>query len=87
MKVVSVAYDKDTEFILGIVQEFKEVCILETFSNNKRKEQKAVKAIQTTLGTKNLPLIAIEDENFELVGGVWPENNPDWKTELKNKLS
>lgn len=86
MKVLSVAYDRDTEFILDIVKEFESSCIISTFSNSKRKEQKSVRGIQTALGTKSLPLIAIEDENFELVGAIWPENNPDWKTEINNKL-
>lgn len=86
MKILSVAYDNNSDFILEIVYKFDKVCIVETFNNNKRLEQKSVRGIQNLLATNSLPLIAIKDENLELVGGIWPENNPDWENELIKKL-
>jgi len=87
MKVVKVVYNKDTNFIIDIVEEFKDKCILEFYSINKRQDMKKARVIQEDMGTKNLPVIAIEDENFELVGGIYSESKPDWRSELILKLN
>lgn len=87
MKVFRVAYDNETRFILDILEtiEVKDF-ILETFNANKRKEKKTVSGIQTDLGTKNLPLIQILDENLELIDAIWSEHNPDWEQVILSKI-
>lgn len=87
MRIVKVVYNKDTNFIVDIVEQFKGTCILELYNINKRQDIKKAKVIQEDLGTKNLPLIAIEDENFELVGGIYSESKPNWRSELISKLN
>lgn len=87
MRIVKVVYNKDTNFIVDIVEKFKNDCILEFYSINKRQDMKKARVIQEDMGTKKLPLIAIEDENFELVGGIYSESNPDWRSELILKLN
>lgn len=86
MRLVKVVYDKESDFILNIVESFRNKCILETYSMNNRKQMKSGKEILTNLGTKNLPLITFEDENLELVAAIWSEDNPDWKAEIIKKL-
>lgn len=87
MRVVRVAYNNDTKFILDIFENIEGNFITEFFSLDKRKEQKSARGIQTDLGSKKVPLVAILDENLELVGAVWPENNPDWKEEIMFKIN
>lgn len=87
MRVIKVVYNKDTNFIVDIVEEFKDNCILEFYSINKRQDMKKARVIQEDMGTKNLPVIAIEDENFELVGGIYSESKPNWRSELISKLN
>lgn len=86
MKILKVAYNDDTKFILDIVQEFSDYCIVETYSLNNRKQMKTVRTIQEELGTKKLPVICFEDDNLEIIGGIWPENNPDWKKEIIKQM-
>lgn len=86
MKILKVAYNNDTKFILDIVQQFSEYCIIETYNLNNRKQMKAVRTIQEDLGTKKLPVISFEDENYEIIGGIWSENNPDWKEEIIKQM-
>ena len=82
MKVVRVAYNKDTKFIIDIIEKFEEYFYLEKYNLNNRKESKIVRSIQTELGSKNLPLIAIQDENLDLIGAIWSENKPNWEEEI-----
>lgn len=86
MKVIKVVYDNDNSFILDIVNEVKGKNIIEAYNLNNRKESKKGRSILTTLGTKLTPVIAIEDENLELIAGIWSENNPNWREELIKKL-
>ena len=86
MKIIRVVYDKDCEFILDIVEEFADQHYVESYSLDKRKEVKSARVIQTDLGSKNVPLIAIEDENQELVAAVYSESNPNWRESLIEKL-
>lgn len=87
MRVLKVVYDNKTSFIVDIVNSIKGNYLVDFYSLNKRKEIKYAKEIQTELGTTKLPLIAFLDENFELVDGIWSENNPDWKNEILNKIN
>jgi len=87
MRVVKVVYNNNTKFILDILKNIKGNFIAEYFNLDKRKEQKSARVIQTELGSKNSPLVAILDENLELVGAVWPENNPDWEKEITHKIN
>ena len=82
MKVVRIAYNKDTKFIIDIIEKFEEYFYLEKYNLNNRKESKIVRSIQTELGSKKLPLIAIQDENLDLIGAIWSENNPNWEEEI-----
>ena len=87
MKVFRIVYNKETSFILDYIESIeKKGLIIETFSLDKRKESKTAKGIQTDLGTKNVPLVQILDENLELIDAIWPENNPDWNKEILNKI-
>lgn len=86
MRVIRVVYNNKTKFILEILEEFNETFIVETYSMDKRKEVKTARTIQENMGTKNVPLISIEDENLEIVAGIYSETKPDWKIELTNKL-
>lgn len=86
MRVIKVAYNNDTNFIVDIVKSIEGKFIVEFFNLNKRKEIKSVRGIQTELGTTNLPLIAFLDENLELVDAIWPENSPDWAEEIKLRI-
>ena len=87
MKVFRVAYNNETKFILDILETIEaKGFILETFNANKRKEKKTVSGIQTDLGTRNLPLIQILDENLELIDAIWSEHNPDWKQVILSKI-
>ena len=87
MKIFRIVYNNETSFILDHVSSInRKGLLIETFSLNKRKESKTAKGIQTDLGTKNVPLIQILDENLELIDAIWPENNPDWEKEILNKI-
>lgn len=87
MKIFRVVYNKETSFILDCIGSInKKGVMFETFSLDKRKEIKTAKAIQTDLGTKNVPLIQILDENLELIDAIWSEHNPDWNKEILNKI-
>lgn len=87
MRIIKIVYNKESNFIVDIVEEFKSHCILEFYNINKRQDMKKARVIQEDMGTKNLPLIAIEDENFELVGGIYSESKPNWRLELISKLN
>lgn len=86
MKILSVAFDNNTTFIVEIVKKFSNEVIINMHNNNFRTDRKSVKHIQNTLGSDKLPLIMFQDENMELIGGIWPESKPDWEIELKNKI-
>lgn len=86
MRIIRVVYSNKTKFILDIVEKFKARYIVETYNLDKRKEIKTAKTIQENMGTKNVPLISIEDENMEIVEGIYSETSPDWQTELIKKL-
>lgn len=87
MKILSIAYDNSTSFIVDIANEFKDRCIVYLYNNNVRAERKSVNSIQNKLGTSNLPAALFEDENLEIIGGVWPENSPNWKQDILDKLN
>jgi hypothetical protein len=86
MKLIKVVYDSKNDFILGIVEKFKQFALIETYNLDLFKEKKSGTALQTRFGTKKTPLIVFANENLEEVDAVWCEDNPDWEKSIKNKL-
>jgi len=86
MKIIKVVYNNSTDFIVEIVNCFKKFGIIEFYNMDHFKDRKKGSPIQGRFGTKNLPLIVFADENLEEVDAIWPENSPDWKKEIINKL-
>lgn len=87
MRVFRVVYDEDSNFILEVFNKIEGKFIVEFFSLDKRKDQKTARGIQTSMGTKEVPIIQILDENLEIVGGIWKESNPDWEEEINNIIN
>lgn len=88
MKTIKVYYSSYNKDILKEVEEFNQVAFVEVYSINNRKEMKKVKQAMEDYGTKNLPFIVFEDENFEGVGAIWSEQKPtNWKEEITKKLN
>mgnify|MGYP001063545291 CR=1 FL=1 len=86
MKIIKVVYDNSTDFILEIIESFKDIAIVEKINASNYKNLKTVRGIQTRFGTKNFPLIIFEDENLEEVAAIWSESNPDWKQKISTTL-
>ena len=85
MKVIKAIYDKNTDFIIDIVNSFKEH-LIETFNMSNQKQAKKGRPILTRHGTNNLPLIVFEDENLEEVAAIWSEENPSWQVWIEHTL-
>lgn len=83
MKILKVVYNNSTDFIINIVDKFKDQLYIETYNQNVYKDRKKVYEIQEELASKNYPLLMFKDENLEIVGGIWSEGNPDWEKEIK----
>lgn len=82
MKTIKAVYNEETTFILDVVSKFQDKAFVETYDLSYRKERKKGRVLQEDYGTKNLPLIVLEDENMEGYAAIWPENDPNWEEEI-----
>lgn len=82
MKIIKVVYNSDTAFIVDVVSEFSEIVIVELYDTNHHKEKKSARVLQTAYGSKNVPLVVLEDENQEGYAAIWSESNPNWREEI-----
>ncbi len=87
MRIVKVVYNDNTTFILDIVKSINKTFYLESFNTDNYKEKKKAIPIMTRHGTKELPLVVIENENLEEIDAIWSESTPDWKNEIIKKLN
>ena len=87
MKVIKVVFNNECDFISKIVAEITEPHILEEYNISYRKDKKKAREIMERHGTKQVPLIVLEDENLQEYAAIWNEQNPDWKAELIKKLN
>ena len=88
MKILNIIYDNDSKFIYDMIDELDGHYHIYKFNFESRDKAKCRKLMEE-YGTRNLPLIVIQDENLDFIGGVWSENTTDWKKEinnLKNKI-
>ena len=83
-QLIRVVYDENCEFILDIIKEYD--IQNETYSLNHYKEKKKGIPILVRNGTRNVPLVALVNENGEESKVLWSENNPNWKRELDELL-
>lgn len=86
MKIIKVIYNSDTSFILDIIKKINRKVYIDSYNLDVNKERKKAIPIMTRHGTKNVPLLVFENENLEEYAAIWSESNPDWKTEITNKL-
>lgn len=86
MRIFRVAYNNESSFITELFTNIKGNFIVDFFNIDKRKEQKSARGIQTSLGTKMLPVIEILDENLEIIGAIWSENTSNWEEEINKFL-
>ena len=84
-QLIRVVYDEDCKSILDIVNLYKDIIEIETYSLNHFKEKKKAIPIMVRNGTKNVPLITLV-QNEEEAKVLWSESNPDWKKELDSAL-
>lgn len=87
MKILKVIYNNETKFILDIIDSIDKKFYLETYNIDHYKEKKKAFPIMTRQGTKQVPLVVIENQNLEEIDVIWNETAPDWKTEIINKLN
>jgi hypothetical protein len=87
MRIVKVIYNNNSAFILDIVKSINKAFYLESYNTDNYKEKKKALPIMTRHGTKELPLVVIENENLEEIDAVWSESAPDWKNEIIKKLN
>lgn len=87
MKTIKVVYNNSTDFILKIVDKFKDQCYIELYNFDIYKEKRKVRVLQEDYGTKNFPFLVFEDENLRGIGAIWSENSPDWEKEINKILN
>lgn len=88
MRILNVIYDNDSKFIYDMVDELENHYHIYKLNFESRDKSKCRKMMEE-YGTRNFPLLVIQDENLDYVSGVWSENTTDWKKEinnLKNKI-
>jgi hypothetical protein len=87
MKIVKIVYNNNTSFLLDIAKSINKAFYLESYNTDNYKEKKKAIPIMTRHGTKQLPLVVIENENLEEIDAIWSESTPDWKNEIIKKLN
>lgn len=87
MKTVKVVYNNSTNFILEIINKFKNQAYIELYNFDIYKERGKVRVLQEDYGTKTFPFLVFEDENLKGVAAVWSENSPDWENEINKILN
>ena len=85
MKTIKVVYNNSTDFILPIIEKFKDIAYIELYNANIYKEKRKAKVLQEDYGTLNLPFLDFEDENLEGFAAIYSEASPDWEKEI-NKI-
>lgn len=86
MKIIKVVYDDDTQFILDIVSKAPARHLREFYNTSIHKDKKKARLILERHGTKNLPLVVLENENLDEYAAIWSEQNPDWLNEINKFL-
>lgn len=87
MKIIKAIYNKETSFILDIINKLTIKIYLEKYNIDNLKEKKRALPIMTRHGTNKTPLIVFEDENLKEYAAIWSESNPDWLKEIIKKLN
>jgi hypothetical protein len=87
MLTIRVLYDNNTDFIVPIVNNFKEVAYIELLNMSTSKKRSKIRKLQEDFGSKNFPLIIFQDENLINFNAIWSENTPDWNIEITKKLN
>jgi hypothetical protein len=86
MNTLNIIYNKKSDFILPIVEEFKGQCYIDLYNMDTYKYRSVIKKMQEEFGSKNYPLIIIQNENLQNIDAIWSESDPDWKKEITKKL-
>ena len=86
MKTIKVIYNDSTNFIIDIVDKFKNQAYIESYNFNIYKDKRKIRVLQEDYGTKNFPFLIFEDENLKGVAAIWSESNPDWEKEIHKIL-
>jgi hypothetical protein len=87
MKVIKAVFNNDTTFINDIISNIDIPHIFEGYNISYLKDRtKRVREMMARYGTKNLPLVIIENENLDEVSAIWSESDPNWKDEIIKKL-
>ena len=87
MKVIKAIFNNDTIFINDIISDIDIPHIFEGYNISYLKDRtKRVREMMARYGTKNLPLVIIENENLDEVSAIWSESDPNWKDEIIKKL-
>ena len=87
MKTIKVVYNNSTNFILEIVNKFKDQAYIELYNFDIYKERGKVRVLQENYGTKAFPFVVFEDENLNGIAAIWSENNPDWVEKINEILN
>lgn len=85
MNTLKVLYNNKTKFIESIALEFNKSFYVELYNFDIYKSKSKIRKMQENFGSKNYPLIIIEDENLIEIDAIYSENNPDWKLEIYKK--
>lgn len=86
MKTIKVLYNDSTNFIIDIVDKFKNQAYIESYNFNIYKDKRKIQVLQEDYGTKNFPFLIFEDENLKGVAAIWSESAPDWEKEIHKIL-
>lgn len=87
MLTIRVLYDNNTDFIVPIVNNFKEVTYIELLNMSTSKKKSRIRKLQEEFGSRNFPLVIFQDENLVNFDAIWSEGNPDWYMKIVEKLS
>lgn len=87
MLTIRVLYDNNTDFIVPIVNNFKEVTYIELLNMSTSKKKSRIRKLQEEFGSRNFPLVIFQDENLVNFDAIWSEGNPDWYIKIAEKLS
>ena len=86
MKTINIVYNNSTDFILEIVNKFKDKAYIEIYNADIYKERRKVRVLQEDYGTKNFPFLVFEDENLKGINAIYSESNPDWEEKINEIL-
>lgn len=87
MKILKVAFDDNTAFIVDIVNSVKHSLWVEYYNISDYRQKKKALPLMTRHGTKQVPLIVFEDENLQEYAAIWNEQSPDWFAAINKILN